>query len=506
MSSQNSPGNSPSLLTPPSPREDHNTDENPPLGTLTPSTMTAVFQEGFATASTMTAVFQDGFATAPDFLAPADFGNTTSAATTTTRVLESFPTTLTDLDRILAAIGGINARFDNQHADINARFDGVTACFDALGGRLQAFESLGPRLDALDERVRMTDEHVKTTDGVLCNLDKCITTTTDLITDATTCLDAQMKKVDEVATDKLIDYGSRLVDYGSRLGHFTNTLIPKLRSDLDAFVTRVTNIEGRPPNPTTQDVRHSDASSTASVASAADDASDHLRPPTVDNERFSATGRSPNIEDEQLSPTTHSCMAWAEAQNTRATNGHPVGKTYVQPPSYRDNRPNPIRRPDLPVDNHDTPYDLSSVGPLESPRLDDREHRARQLGHTTLALTVFQLSPPVFSARSDTTKSPLATWSVATTISLRCTVEYSNIGTTPSRILSVHRSTGLSPSLLNYSQRWPPPRRRMSLISTIADRNQQLASSLPLCHSTPSCSRTGLKVYVSRPLASGATN
>ena len=29
MSSQNSPGNSPSLLTPPSPRAEHNTDENP---------------------------------------------------------------------------------------------------------------------------------------------------------------------------------------------------------------------------------------------------------------------------------------------------------------------------------------------------------------------------------------------------------------------------------------------------------------------------------------------
>ena len=91
MSSQNSPGNSPSLLTPPSPREDHNTEENPPLGTLTLSTMTAVFQEGFATASTMTAVFQDGFTTAPDFLAPAGFGTTASAAPTTTQVLETPP-------------------------------------------------------------------------------------------------------------------------------------------------------------------------------------------------------------------------------------------------------------------------------------------------------------------------------------------------------------------------------------------------------------------------------
>ena len=53
--------NSPSLLPPPSPREDHNTEEDPPLRTLTPSTMTAVFQEGFATASTMTAVVQAGF-------------------------------------------------------------------------------------------------------------------------------------------------------------------------------------------------------------------------------------------------------------------------------------------------------------------------------------------------------------------------------------------------------------------------------------------------------------
>jgi regulator of sigma D len=184
----------------------------------------------------------------------------------------------------LAATSGINARFDNQHADINARFDGVTARFNALGDHLQAFESLSPRLDALDERVRTTDERVMTTDGVLCDLDKRITTTANLITDATTRLDAQMKKVDEVATDKLIDYGSRLVDYGSRLGHFTKTLIPKLpklRSNLDAFKTQVTTIEGRPPNPTTQDVRYSDASSNTSVA---DNDLDHIRPPNVDNE------------------------------------------------------------------------------------------------------------------------------------------------------------------------------------------------------------------------------
>jgi len=108
----------------------------------------------------MTATLRDGFAPVHDFLAPADFGTRTSAATTTTWVLESSPTTLTDLDRILAAIGGINARFDNQHADINARFDGITARFDALGDRLQAFESLGPRLDALDEHLRTTDECV----------------------------------------------------------------------------------------------------------------------------------------------------------------------------------------------------------------------------------------------------------------------------------------------------------------------------------------------------------
>jgi len=170
------------------------------------------------------------------------------------------------------------------------------------------------------------------------------------------------------------------VDYDSRLGHFTNSLIPKLWSNLDAFTTHVTNIEGHPPNPTTQDVLHSDASSTASVASVADDASDHLWPPTVDNDRFYATGSSPNVEDEQLSPTTRSRLAWVEAQHTRATDGHPVGKTCIPPPSHRGNRPNPIRRPDLPADDHDTPYDLSSVGPLKSPRLGDRKHCARQLG------------------------------------------------------------------------------------------------------------------------------
>ncbi len=72
MSSQTSPGSSPSLLTPPSPREDHNTDETPPLRLLSPSTITAVFHEGFATASTMTAALRDGFATEHDFLAPAE--------------------------------------------------------------------------------------------------------------------------------------------------------------------------------------------------------------------------------------------------------------------------------------------------------------------------------------------------------------------------------------------------------------------------------------------------
>ncbi len=165
---------------------------------------------------------------------------------------------MTDLEKILAAIGGISARFDTQHADINACFDGVTARFDALGDRIQAFESLGPRIDALDERVRTTDERVTTTDGVLYDMDKRITTTADLITAATTRLVEQMKKVDVVATDKLVEYGSCLADYGSRLGHFTNTLIPKLRSNLDAFKTRVTTVEGSPPNPTPQDVRHSD--------------------------------------------------------------------------------------------------------------------------------------------------------------------------------------------------------------------------------------------------------
>ena len=175
-------------------------------------------------------------------------------------------------------------------------------------------------------------------------------------------LDTQMKKVDKVATDKLIGYGSCLMDYGSRLGHFTNTLLPQLWSDLDAFATCVTTIDGRPPNPTTQDVQHSDASSNASVTDAA---LDHIRPPNVDTER------SPNIEDDRLSPTARSRMAWAGAHNTCATDGHPVKDTYDPPPSYRDNRPNPICRPDLPVDEHDTPYNLSSVGPLESQRLGD---------------------------------------------------------------------------------------------------------------------------------------
>jgi hypothetical protein len=89
-------------------------------------------------------------------------------AANTTRVRAISSPTLTDLDRILAAIGGINARFDKQNADINARFDGVTARFYALGGRLQAFESLGPRIDALVE-------HITTNDGVIGDLDKRVT-------------------------------------------------------------------------------------------------------------------------------------------------------------------------------------------------------------------------------------------------------------------------------------------------------------------------------------------
>jgi hypothetical protein len=167
------------------------------------------------------------------------------------------------------------------------------------------------------------------------------------------------------------------MDYGSRLGHFTNTLIPRLWSDLDAFETRVTTIEGRPPR---------DASSPTSVASVADDAvaddaMDPLRPPDVDDDpRFHASGRPPNIEDAHLSPTARSCMAWAAAQTTRAMGGHPVDDSHAPPPSYRDHCPSPIQHPDLPVDVRDTPYDLSSVGPLESPRLGDQEHRARQLG------------------------------------------------------------------------------------------------------------------------------
>ena len=151
--------NSPSLLTPPSPGNVHNLNKTPPLGTLSPSTMTVVFREGFATASAVSAIIPAGF------FAPTDFGTAASAATTTTPVMATLPIPLTDLEKILAAIGGINIHFDHQHAEINARFDGVTARFDALGDRLLSFESLSPRIDALDERVRTTDERVTTTDG-----------------------------------------------------------------------------------------------------------------------------------------------------------------------------------------------------------------------------------------------------------------------------------------------------------------------------------------------------
>ena len=240
-----------------------------------------------------------------------------------------------------------------------------------------------------------------------------------------------MKKVDKVATDKLADYGSRLMDYGSRFGHFTNTLIPQLWSDLDAFATRVTTIEGRPPNPTTQDVRHNDASSTASVA---DDASDHIRPPIVDNEQFSATEHSPNIADEQLSPTARSCMALAETHNTRATDDHPIEDTYDQLPSYRDNRPNPIRRPDLPVDERDTPYDLSSVGPLESPCLGDCKHRARQLGVSRF--NILGLAHTTYHAGTD--GFPTLTSGVLSKIRYN-KISSSNVVSCHNDIIAVHR-------------------------------------------------------------------
>jgi hypothetical protein len=67
--------NSPSLLTPLSPGDVHNLDEPPPPGTLSPSTMTAVFQEGFATAPAVTTVFPAGF------IAPTDFGTAASVPT-----------------------------------------------------------------------------------------------------------------------------------------------------------------------------------------------------------------------------------------------------------------------------------------------------------------------------------------------------------------------------------------------------------------------------------------
>jgi hypothetical protein len=57
----------------------------------------------------------------------------------------------------------------------------------------------------------------------------------------------------------------------------------------------------------------------------------------------------------------------------------PVENSSNQPPLYRDNRPNPIRQPDLPVDERNAPYNLSSVGPLESPRIGDCKHCAQQL-------------------------------------------------------------------------------------------------------------------------------
>jgi hypothetical protein len=403
--------------------------------------MTTVFRESFATASAATA------ADIPTtFLAPTDFGTAALATITTTPVMAP----PTDLEKILAAIGGINTRFDHQHAEMNARFDGVTARFDALGDRLQSFESLGPRIDALDERVRTTDERVTTTDGVvtarfdamgarlqtfeslgprldaldeqvrttvervtttdgaLCDMDNRITTAADLITAATTRLD-----------DELINYGGRLMDYGSRLGHFTYTFIPRLRSDLDAFATRVTNIEGRPPNSTTQDIRHRDASSTASVASVADDAiaddaPDPRRPPDVDNDaQFLASGRPPNVGDAHLSPTVRSRIAWAAAQTTRATGGQPVDDSHAPPPSYRDHHPSPIQHPDLPVVDRDTPYNLSSVGPLQSPRLGDREHRARHLGVSRfdiLGLAHSDSPPPISHPLSEMHTSPLPTY------------------------------------------------------------------------------------------------
>jgi hypothetical protein len=410
--------------------------------------VTTVVQEGFATAPAVNTAFPAGF------LAPTDFGNAALDPTTATPDMATPPTQLTDLDRILAAIGGINARLDTQNDAINTRFDGVTARFDALGGRLQAFESLGPRVDALDRYVtkndgilgeldkrvtdaeslgprltvldahcgalgpRLTelDARVTKTADALGDLDGRITTTTTLITDTATRLDAKMGQVDVVATDKLLVYGNRLDSYGSRLGHVTETQLPNLQTKLEEFATRVATIEGR------------DASSNAPVA---DDDTDDPRPPKEDNVRFSPPDQPPIIGDAHLSPNARSRVAWAAAQNTRDTGGHHMQSHFdmnsnvadmnsnvnmnsnvadmnsifhknsnvnmnsnvagmnsnfnmnsnvAPPPSHRDHRPSPIHHPDLPVNDRDRAYDLSSVGPLESPRLGDREHRARQLG------------------------------------------------------------------------------------------------------------------------------
>ena len=52
---------SPSLLTPPSPGDVHNLDEPPPPGTLSPSMVTTVVQEGFATALAVNTHFRPVF-------------------------------------------------------------------------------------------------------------------------------------------------------------------------------------------------------------------------------------------------------------------------------------------------------------------------------------------------------------------------------------------------------------------------------------------------------------
>jgi hypothetical protein len=204
---------------PPSPH-DGSDDDPPPPGVSIQPVMTATFGNALPTPNPCIqegSVARDGAPqpTNPDFLA-------------------------TILCIINAVCCNVSERFDNL-GDVNAHFD-------ALNDRLQMMESFGTRLNNLDEHFAKPDEvldelenHVKKTDALLgTNIpayNEQVRKTDDLLED----LDKQIK------TDELLS--AKIIDYGSHFRHITNTLVPRLQTNLATLATRVTTLENHPSEP-----------------------------------------------------------------------------------------------------------------------------------------------------------------------------------------------------------------------------------------------------------------